>query len=338
MMNNPSNLQPSQLLHSLAVLCLLSALNVSPANSQELPTDGSSKPAGEKIVINDTPQATDPATALPGPLRTSETIDFSDKPLTELVTWLRTKTQLNVTIDRQSFSTAHLLPSEPLDDRLDNEPIYLLLDRLRNKNISWTLQGTGIRFHAAEDRRQLLTDQYNVGDLFDRQFEASALEEAIVATIDPSSWRGQDGFAEINVLGDVLFVRQTFSNHRKLMCFLEALRNHGRRTLISDPQQHQAIRQALQNVISFEAVEMPLSTAIQALADQTKIDIRLDRRGLARIRFHERTPVSIQVLEQKLSMALDVFLAAYDLSWRIDLGVVDYLGRNHSNQSQNCRV
>ncbi|MFO0939420.1 MAG: hypothetical protein U0930_01500 [Pirellulales bacterium] len=272
--------------------------------------------------ISDIPKSTDSSVAIPDVLKKKVTVDFANKPLSELVVWLRQDTGLNVTIDRQSFNGSRLLPSEPVDDGLIDAPIYLLLDRLKYKNIAWRLVDKSILFYSAEDPGQLLTGQYNVGDLFDKKLESGALELAIKETIDPQSWQDSGGKAEINVLGDVLFVRQSYANHRLLRGWLYTLRNHGRRTLVDDPPQHDAIRKQLEKVISFEFTETPLASAIDELVEKTQIDIRLDRRALAKINFHERSPVTIQVIEQKASTSLDIFLAGYDLAWKISDGVV----------------
>lgn len=314
-----SDLQPALSRWSLARICLLSTWLIGIASSLGLAQD-QAKP--QELVIQDTPTSTDSAVAIPDVLKKKVTIDFINKPLSELVVWLRQDTGLNVTIDRQSFNSSRLLPSEPVDDRLTDAPIYLLLDRLKYKNIAWRLVDKSIRFYSAEDAGQLLTGQYNVGDLFDKKFDSSSLETAIKETIDPQSWQESGGKAEINVLGDVLFVRQSYANHRLLRGWLYTLRNHGRRTLVDDPPQHDMIRKQLEKVISFEFTETPLATAVDELVEKTQIDIRLDRRALAKINFHERSPVTVQVIEQKANAALDIFLASYDLAWKISDGVI----------------
>ncbi len=270
---------------------------------------------------------------MPDVLKQNVSVDFVNKPLSDLVVWLRQRTGLNVTIDRQSFNSSRLLPSEPVDDRLIEAPIYQMLDRLKYKNIAWKLQDKGIRFYSAEDPGQLLTTQYNVGDLFDKKYDSDSLESAIMDTIEPDSWQAAKGRAEINVLGDVLFVRQTYANHRLLQGWLHTLRNHGRRTLVNDPPAHETIRRQLEKVISFEFSEVPLATAVDELVEKTQIDMRLDRRALAKINFHERTPVTVQVLDQKASSALDIFLAGYDLAWRISDGVV-WITSREADRSQ----
>lgn len=290
-------------------LCPASNLRAQPAKAMD-------------IVISELPKSTNPATALPEKLGVLATVEFDDRPLTDLAAWINQQTGILVTIDRQSFRGTHILPSEPVTDKLNNEPIHLLLDRLRYKGIDWRLQDNGINLYADDDKNQLVTANYNVGDLFDKQFDADELKETIVESIGSSTWREQGGNAEITVLGDVLFVRQTFSNHRMLVGLLSAIRSHGRRTLVNDAPQNDSIRQKLQANISFEFSEKPLEFAIEDLKQQVGVDIRLDTRSLNAVRFHQRTPTSIQIVDQKLSSALDALVALHDLDWSIGDGVL----------------
>jgi hypothetical protein len=281
------------------------------------------EPPSAKIEIADEPKAIDPATLVPKRLAENATVQFDNVALVDVAKWIEEQTGMNVFLDRQSLSSAGILPSEPVRDELRDAPVYLLLDRLQAVGVTWKVANDQIFLVSlAQNDAQMTTAQYNVGDLFDANFLSEHLRQAIVSTIAPPTWQDEGGAGGIEVLGDVLFVRQSYRNHRRVAGLLAALRKHGRRTIIDDPAIHESIRQALEKKVAVQFRDKPLITAVDELKTMSGVDLKLDGQALEAATIPERLPVTFELSEQTLRTVLDLMLPAYGLSWQIRDGAL----------------
>lgn len=300
--------------YSLAA-CVLLTMTMSGA----VPVLRAQEAAPSKLIqIADEPKFVDQALHVPKPLAELATVDFTGKSLKDVVTWLQETRKLSVVIDEPAFEEARILLSEPVTDRSTNEPVYLLLQRLRTLGIGWHYQDSTLHLSTiVANNEHQSTVNYNLGDLLDAGYSA----ESLVSDIKQGAgdlWEDQDGAGGTTVLlGDVLFVRHTDQQHREVAGLLAALRRHGRRTWTLDVPQHAKIRQKLDENITIEIQDKPLSVAVQTLATQMGLDIRLESRRLAEADIRERLPVSVKAVDQKLSAALRVMLSKLRLTWVI---------------------
>lgn len=178
------------------------------AQTPDKTTEGAAEPAVKAITIADEPKAIDPVSLLVESMRKPAKVAFDEATLNEVVQWLRETAGLTVIVNQKSLSDAGVLSSEPVSDQLNNEPLYLLLDRLRLIGVDWWLDGNVLHL-ASIDLEHVFTKQYNVSDLFDAGFKPDSLQATITHTVSVSSWEDVGGPASIVVLGDVLFVRQS---------------------------------------------------------------------------------------------------------------------------------
>lgn len=86
---------------------------------------------------SDAPRTIDPATLIADKLAEKASVDLSDSSLRELVDWLQTEHGLVVLLDKNELARIRVSPAEPIDDRLEEAPLYLLLNRLSILNIDW---------------------------------------------------------------------------------------------------------------------------------------------------------------------------------------------------------
>ena len=91
---------------------------------------------------------------------------------------------------------------------------------------------------------RLTTVPYNVSDLLDAGYHPDSLAEMIQSVITPTNWDEVGGVGALSFLGDVMLVSQTEAAQLEIKGLLEAIRNPGRRTFISDPPQHVALPRA----------------------------------------------------------------------------------------------
>lgn len=280
-------------------------------------------PEAAAIVLSDEPATIDPAQFFPPALAASATVDLSGASLGDLFDWLREEQGLVVLVDGQALESERILLADRADERLDDSPIYFLLNRLRQRGLAWYYEDDILFISSPETvelRQATLT--YNVGDLFDAGYDAGMLAEIMTGSVKPRSWDEAGGEGVLNFLGDVMFVGQTDALQREIQGLLAALRNHGRRTFSHDPPQHARLRDALERPVDVDFRAVPLDDAVARLAEQTGVDVRLDRAALRDVGVRERHPVSLTLADRQLGTVLDALLLEADLTWVLRDGVL----------------
>ncbi len=303
--------------HGMAQLGRLSLLIVSLAGSTACGQEA------QLPAIADEPKLVDPATLMPQKLAAPATVDFTDSSLRALVDWLRSEQGLVVLLEKNALSEIGVFPSDTLTDRLDDAPVYLLLNRLRLHGLAWYFQDDILHITSPEAAEQHpLTVPYSVGDLLDDGYDADDLETLISSTIAPQDWDTVGGIGVLSFLGDVMFVRQTDEVQREVQGLLTALRKHGRQTFIYDPPQHSLLRQKLAGNVSVDFLDTPLETAVRDLAEIAQADIRLDVPALRDNRIREREPVTLKLADRSLKTVLQALVMDLDLTWMLQDGVL----------------
>ena len=273
--------------------------------------------------IAEEPKTNDPVQFMPKLLAANATADFSNSSLGELLTWLRESQDLVVLLDRDGVKEADVLLGDPISDRIQDAPMYLLLNRLQTLGLAWFFEDEVLHITskaAAESR--LVTQPHNVGKLIDAGYSKDALHEVVQATINPNRWEEVGGEGVITFLGDVMFVRQTEPIHREVQGLLAALGKHGRQTYTFDPAKHVELRKQLGQTVSVSFQSMPFVKAIEAVASQAKIDIRIDDHALKQQGVRGREPVSLNVKDRKLDTVLQALLIDFNLTWILRDGVL----------------
>ncbi|MEX0704205.1 MAG: hypothetical protein WD069_19050 [Planctomycetales bacterium] len=291
------------------------------------------------LAIPDEPRAIDPATVMPEMLAASVTVNFTEASLREIGQWIQEQRKLPVLFDQRALTEEGVTLGEPVTDRLNDEPLYLLLNRLKSLGLAWYVQEGILHVTtetAAADR--MTTQPYTVGDLLDAGYEGTALIDTI-ETATEGPWSDVDGVGGgVQLLGDVLFVRQTDYVQRRVAGLLAALRRHGRQTFILDPPQHLALRRKLDENVSVNFQDMPLFRAVEELARIAQADIRLDMPALREERIRDREPVSLVLPDRKLGTVLHVLLADLGLTWTLRDGVLWVTSRTRAEDSFRSAV
>lgn len=289
--------------------------------------------------ISDEPRTINPATIVPEKLAAAATVVFTEASLREIAETIENDRGFPVLFDNAALSEERIPLGEPVTDRLDDEPLYLLLNRLRSLGLAWYLQDEILTISTARVvKEKMSTRPYNAGDLFDAGYAPDDLSETILSAID-APWEMEEGEGgSYEWLGDVLFVRQNDLAHRQIMGLLAALRNHSRRTFAYDPPQHAALREKLDQNVEVAFVDTPLRRAIEELAEQTGADIRLDTPALRESRVRDREPVSLTLSGRKLETVLHVLLADLQLRWILRDGVLWITNADTANGFQKTAV
>ncbi len=275
-----------------------------------------------KIEIADEPRAIDPVTLMPPALAKAVSREFKRTPFRDIIKWLQNEQQLTVIVDTKALSDEGILISHQIDDRLVNEPLYLLLDRLQALQLTWYMDDGNLYLTTIEQaQRHPVTRQYNIGELLDAGFqEVSILDTILQSTTGP--WDvDEPGTGTLVQLGDVLFVRQTEPVQREVSSLLTALLHHGRRTMLMECPQHAEIRAKLDQKISVNFDELAFDEAVAQLATLAGVDIRIDRSSIE-LDVSSRHMVTLVANDQKLRTLIQRLATDLELTPMIRDGVL----------------
>ena len=298
-----------------------------PAVASQPPTDAAADAAADapsvKIEIANEPKSIDPATLMNPRLAAPTTVAFDGVSLKELYRWLQEDQKLSVSIDAAAMKEKGILSSELVTDRLANEPLYLILDRLKSLGIGWYEADGDLFLTTVEaSSHTMKTESYNLGELLDAGYESDRIVEVISSATGGTLIENGDEEGSVVLLGDVVFVRQTQRVQQEVRGVLAGLKQPARRTLTLDPPQHALLREKLVGKISLTLEEVPLSEAIAELAQVSGTDIRLNGAELKTAGVRDRSPVSINMVDQKLSLVLQSALSELHLTWLLQDGVI----------------
>lgn len=272
------------------------------------------------VQIGDQPTSIDPHIIFHPKLSLRVTKEFSETPLTTVASWLSEQTGFTVIIDELSLQGNQVLTSDPITDRLDDTPIYQLLDRLANLGIGWKLEGEVLYLRAIQNDELAYSEQYNIGDLLDNGYNGDELQ--YLASELRHLEKENDDETAVDLLGDMLFVRNRKVTHRRIGCLFQALRQPSRRVLVDDPQEHQRIREALNTPISVRFQGEPLISTTKTLSQLSNIDIRVDEIALTKHKISIRVPVILEIREQRLRTIIDAIASQHQITTLIRDGVL----------------
>lgn len=290
------------------------------------PADAQPRVEGDSrdIQIADDPRTVDPATLLPAALAAKATVEFDGESLIEVAEWLTRREGLTAVLDKQGLGDRGIPLGEPVYDKLRDEPLYLLLGRLKMLEVGWTIDGDLVTLTSMEQTKaETATRPYNLGWMLDAGYDRDSVLDLIISTVATATWaENGGGEAELRWLGDVLFVNQTAQVQRRLSGLLQALRHHGRRTFIFDPPQHITIREKLGQPVDVRFRQTPLKLALEELSEKSGVDIRLDPIGMSELGVSPRQPVTLELAGQNLRSVLMVMLRDLDMDWMLRDGVL----------------
>ncbi len=308
----------------------------------QAPAAPAEKPAeivapSRKIEIPDEPRAIDPVTLMPPALAQPVTHEFKKTSLRDLVKWLQQEQKLTVVVDSQALAAERIPISQPVSDHLNNEPLYLLLDRLSAYGLAWYVADENLYLTTVEGAREhYVTMQYNIGDLLDAGFN----DNLVIASIEqstPGPWDADEpGTGTLVLLGDVLFVRQTDAMQREVSSLLTALLKHGRRTRLLDCPQNDALREKLDQRISVNFEETSLEEVVAQFAALTQADIRLDRSLL--VAGLTDLPITLMANEQKLRSLIQQLATGTELAPVVRDGILWIASKESANELYHTAV
>lgn len=278
-------------------------------------------PESLKITIADQPKTIDPKTLVDALAANNVSVQFDNATLGDVIDWIRNEIKTTVIVDDAAFSDRGILLSDPITEQSNDEPLYLLLNRLRSLGVSWYVEGGILYLTSVENaEHRLITIPQTIGEFVEAGFKAQTLNDTIRLMVNPDSWDDTNGEGSLVLLGDVMFVRQTYQVHWEIAGLLAALKLPARRTFVNDPTEHETLRTKLQSTVSVNFLNTPLNTAIEEIARQSDTIIQIDERSLQKSGVRIREPITLTLQDQKLSNVLPAMLSRLKLGWILSDG------------------
>lgn len=308
----------------LVILCLLFPTAI---NAQDVePTANANAQDEIKIPeIPDEPRTIAPAQFMPESLAKLVTKDFEEVSIDELVEWMRDEESISIFLDESRLRSIGIIYGEPFTDSLDNQPLYLILDRFKKRDLGWYLDEGAVYVTSWEVAEQHYhTISIPIGDLVDSGYDPDAILETIEQTIHPYQWAAIGGDGTISRLGDVLFIHSTDETIRDVRGLIEGLKKHSKQTFINESMSHIEYREKLKERFDVSWSGVPLESALQDLREITGIDIRLDEYITDSIGIRSREPLTLQLTNQSLETIIRGISLQFDdeLTWSTEFGVL----------------
>ncbi len=185
---------------------------------------------------------------------------------------------------------------------------------------------------------------YPVGDLLvqtanpEQQARADILVRVIIETVAPNSWKeaGGTGAVQFFPFGTTLVVYQRTEVQTEIAALLAELRLHafGERLpmpreggaeeqAIPEPKKRsdvkqRAIEQRMRQPINFQLKEMPLTRAMEDLAEIAGVPIVLDLKAIKDARISLDAPITFKASDIDMKTALNLMLRDFDLAFVIE--------------------
>ena len=255
------------------------------------------------------PRTIDPVTVVPEALRKKLTVDYDGWPLDRMLADFGERIGLPVIIDEPALTDVGLPVDEPVTERLQDEPAYLLLKRPGFSKLGLTgyVRDDVLRIATVEIADELRPSRtYDIADLLDAGMEQEALRDTIQNCTN-THW-GEGIISELDFLNSAMVFKWNVDGHEELTCLLAALRNHGEQTFFYDPTENIQVRERLEMpvTVSFDAV--PLSEFATKLGAETGLAIHVDERRITDVGIPLDEPITIALEDRNLSTVLEVAL------------------------------
>lgn len=267
------------------------------------------------VKISDEPHFIDEAQFLPSALRENASVVFDNADLGAIADWLRTHRKINVTLDAAGLAKSDFDLEDTFDTNIQDEPVYLLLNRLTFYDISWYLNENVVTLTTKpESDAHLQTMQLDVSEVLESGLNFNALIKTIIFTIQTTSWDVYGGPGHITSIEKSLLVSQTDPVLTEVRGLLIALEKPGRQTFVFEPAVHSEIRKKLKTIVSVKCYDKPLENVLSDISAQSGVSIHRDPQSIEDLSELEN-PVSISLSEIPASVALDLLLIPRDMSW-----------------------
>jgi hypothetical protein len=279
----------------------------------ELPPGRTDRPAA----------AAEPPSEIEKVLDAKTEVDFSETPLEQVAAFLSDRCKINVSLDKKTLEQEGLGTDTPVTFKMSGIPLRSALTiLLRDLDLVWTVRDKTLEITSRDALDGRFSPRvYAVSDLTSN---STGLRDLIIAVLEPQSWDvfgGPGSIVADRAQGkESLVVRQTEPVHRQVAAFLADLRTVAQQPAneLSVAVSHEGwwrqtpetvgVRKALEQRLTCEFKETPLTEVLQFLQKTMQVPVLLDRRNADQDRVAADTPITAisngVTLQDTLTMAL----------------------------------
>ncbi len=306
-----------------ALLILAASVTVAWADDE---TDASPSTDATSMLQEDNPEVIyiDPANFLPESLGRVVTEPLDEVPLREAVAMIGELTGMPCRIVEHQFNRDRV-NSDILVSLKLGLPLYMALDCMcweaiqpgghGGIRIAWVIDRGILSFTTDKAEHDWMQNQaYDIGYLLVKfDHDAQRLIDVLQAHTPGAMWMNIDGIGgEVNLVGNVLMVRQSFSTHRKIQALLAAMRCEADTIYVDNPPQTTAIHEALLQSIHGSLNGVALNNVLRTLSDQTGVDIQFDPAWKLYEYATAEAPVEYAIADQSLRTTLELICEHVD--------------------------
>jgi len=284
-------------------------------------------PVSRTIKISDEPRTIDPVVILPVKLTQIVTVDFKEWSLQEFTQWLAKTIEMPVILDEVTLNKSGISELDLVSDHAQGEPVYLLLQRVIDSllnPVAYYIEDDILYITTQEQAEEnQYTETYNLAKYIDAGFTADAITDVIHNSTNYDSWLESSGSGgTIQILGDIMLVRNAQDIQMEIKAILKVLLKPGKQTFLMMPKTHLEFIDQLDQSVSIDAVNQPLVKVVANLSEQTKLPIRLDRETLHDVGVSFRKPITLKLKNIKLGIILKALITEEPTTWVVQNGVI----------------
>lgn len=317
-------LRPLMSFGAVLILCFSPCLDVSAGENRKTTPPPSAAPA-------------DWRTNIESALEKTLSVDFDERPLKEVVEYLRAQTGAVMFADVHAMDDVGLSYDVPVSAKLSDIPLRSVLRHiLHDFHLTWTVRDGVLLITTPEEAEWCMeTEMYDVLDLIklhDRaapdEYDYDSIISLVTATVEPTTWDTVGGAGSIEAFRGGVVITQTQDVLDQVSDMLAMLRKakeiaegHTDKTpptvcvdFYADDPAVVKIERALEGSLTFEFAETPLLDVAAFIAAKCEINVVLDRRALDDVGIGEDVPVTYSAKDMRVRHALRHMLRNFELT------------------------
>ncbi len=243
------------------------------------------------------------------------TLEFVESPFSDIVEFLKDFSGVNIVLHKPALDKEGVTVDTPISIHVQSIRLASALSlMLRPYNLTWILENDCLLITSQlAANNHTVTRSYPVGDLAATP-EAGAMLVALAKEILRADGKDLPGDRILSLDSlQAIVMTHNISAHDRLVRLFEQLRGGA-----EPPESVKKIHTMLNNPVTLEFVETPLSDIVDFLKDFTGFNIVLDKPALEEEGVNADTPCSIHVQSIALGSAIRILLDQYNLSVRIE--------------------
>jgi hypothetical protein len=261
-------------------------------------------------------------------LQSPTNVDWVELPLEECLHFLQTQKNIPIWINRTRIADEGVQLDTPVTLRLPDASLQSVLSLLLGPSQLATVIRDGVLVvtTGVSAEESLETRIHPVKRRLEGK-DHQSLVDVVTATVDPDMWEDVGGPGTIRAIRGGLVIRQTERVHDEVAALLRDLESvvlSPKEAGVIEPRKRTMsaaetrIRRKLTEPVTVDWVDLPLEECILYLQNETKINVWIDRTTIQDEGIQMDTPITLRLVNHRLSHVLRLLLSPNELEWIIE--------------------